>query len=435
VVIIVKVIKNVRIYDFNKYIENGYVIFDEQIHEVGSMAQYKANEYEEIDGSNALLMPGLVNGHSHIYSTFARGMSAPFNPKTFKELLEQLWWKLDRYLNNEMTYYSGIVSGIEYIKNGVTTIVDHHASGEIIGSLHSLEDALDKVGMRKVLCFETSDRFDIDHCIQENLDYIKTSSSTSSGLFGLHASFTLSDQTLNKVSRVLNGSPIHIHVAESIEDQIDSLTKHKKRVIHRLNDFNLINKNSIITHGLYLEDGEFEIIKEKEAVIALNVSSNMNNAVGLPDYMRMKENGIKVIIGNDGISQKMTSEYQNLYFSMHHKSESPIAFTMDDLQTIINNTYTYVSDILGTKLGKIEPGFVSDFVLLPYNEPTPLNKDNIFGHLFFGLFNHFRPIDVYVGGNKIVENYNVSKSLQSEFNKAKESAKLLWDKIEKEGTI
>lgn len=430
-----KVIKNIRIYDFNKYIENGFVVFDEDIIEVGSMKDYNNQGYIEIEGNNALLLPNLINGHSHIYSTFARGMSTPFNPSTFKELLEQLWWKLDRYLDNKMTYYSGIVSGIEYIKNGVTTIVDHHASGEITGSLHSLEKALDVVGVRKVLCFETSDRFDIDDCINENVNYINNASSTSSGLFGLHASFTLSDETLSLVKDALGDSPIHIHVAESIEDQEHSLKYYNKRVIERLNDFNLINKNSIITHALYVDDSELEIIKEKEAVIALNVTSNMNNAVGLPNYLKMKEHGIKVIIGNDGINQKMTSEYQNLYFSMHHKSTSPISFSFDDLLTIINNTYDYASEQLNVQLGKITKGYKSDFLLLPYDEPTPLNKDNIFGHLFFGLFNNFRPKDVFVNGDYVLKNYNVKNSLQSEFKKAKESALLLWDQIEKEGTV
>lgn len=428
-----KVIKNVRIYDFNQYIDNGYIIFNESIQEVGHMDQYSHKDIEEIDGKEALIMPSLVNGHSHIYSTFARGMSAPFNPTTFRELLEQLWWKLDKYLDNKMTYYSGIVSGIEYIKNGVTTIIDHHASGEIIGSLHSLEKALDTVGVRKVLCFETSDRFDIEDCIQENLNYINNPSSTSKGLFGLHASFTLSNKTLESVSKAQGETPIHIHVAESIEDQAHSISHYKKRVIHRLNDFGLIKKNSIITHGLYLSDDEFKIIKDKEAVIALNVSSNMNNAVGLPDYQKMKEHGIKVIIGNDGISQKMASEYQALYFSMHHKSNSPIGFSFDDLITTINNTYSYASDILNIPLGKIEKGYASDFLVIPYEEPTPINKDNVFGHLFFGLFNNFRPKEVFVGGTKIVEDYEVSNTLKTEYKKAKDSAKELWKKMEKEG--
>jgi putative selenium metabolism protein SsnA len=430
------VIKNVRIYDFENYIENGYVIFEQEIFEVGSMKDYKKRDIEEIDGEGQLLMPSLVNGHSHIYSTFARGLNVDFNPSSFKELLEQLWWKLDRNIDNQMTYYSGIVSGVEYLKNGVTTIIDHHASGEIIGSLKSLDEALEEVQLRRVLCFESSDRFDIDKCIKENNTFIsENNSSFSRGLFGLHAAFTLSDESLEKIKISLNNSPIHIHVAESIEDQDDSISKYNKRVINRLNSFDLINKNSIITHGLYLDDEELQIIKNNEAVIALNITSNMNNAVGLPNYKKMKDEGIKVIIGNDGISQKMTSEYQNLYYAMHHYEKSPIGFSFDDLIQVINDTYSYASDILNIHIGKIEKGYKADMLLIPYNEFTPLDESNIFGHLFFGLFNQFNPRDVYVNGEKLLSNYRVKTELKELYKKAKTSAQRCWKNIEKEGNL
>ncbi len=431
-----KVLKNVRIYDFKTYINNGYVVFDKEIHEVGDMKDYQNNKYIEIDGNNQLLMPGLVNGHSHIYSTFGRGISVDFNPTNFKELLEQLWWKLDRYLDNKMTYYSSLVSGILYAKNGVTTIIDHHASGEILGSLEALDKGLNDVGLRRILCFETSDRFNIDHCIKENKDFIDNHTSTfSQGLFGLHAAFTLSDSTLKHVQNKKGNTPIHIHVAESKLDQDDSLSKHGIRVINRLHNFNLINKDSIITHGLYLSDEELQIIKEQEAVIALNVTSNMNNGVGLPHVKKMKEHGINIIIGNDGISQKMTTEYQNLYFSMHLKDQSPTDFTYDDLISIINNTYDYASRRLNVKLGKIQPGYQADFILLNYEEPTPITSQNIFGHLLFGLFNDFKPTSVYIKGTTIVKNHNVSETLMKQYKHAKQSAQSHWDKVEKEGAL
>ncbi len=425
-----KILKNVRIYDFEDYIENGYVIFDRDIIEVGHMKYYPKHTFEEIDGKNMLLLPNLVNGHSHIYSTFARGMNVFFNPNNFKEILEQLWWKLDRNLDNEMTYYSAIVSAHEYLRHGVTTIIDHHASGEILGSLNSLTKALNTYHIKSILCFETSDRFNIDDCILENQNNIKE----NNGLFGLHAAFTLSDESLKKVKQNLNQTPIHIHVAESKYDQDHSLKVHNMRVIERLDQFRLLNKNSIITHGLYLSDNELSIIKDREAVIALNVSSNMNNAVGLPNYQKMKQHGIKVIIGNDGINQQMAKEYINLYFSQHHVDQTPTAFGFDDLIDIINNTYLYASDLLNIKLGKIKPGYSSDFMLLQYNEPTPVTKDNIFGHLLFGLFNDFVPHDVYINGAHIVQDKEILIN-NKEYNKSKEIAQKLWDKIEKEGTL
>ncbi len=426
---------NVTYYDFKTYQEDSYILFKENIIEIGKMEDYENFNYKEIDCTNQIVMPGLINGHSHIYSTFARGMSVPFNPKNFQELLEQLWWKLDRNLTNEMSYYSGIVSGIEYIKNGVTTIIDHHASGEIKGSLNALKKALTEVGVRGIYCFESSDRFDIDECIKENTSFIKENNdSFSRGLVGMHAAFTLSDESLKKI-KTRTKSPIHIHIAESKMDQDTSLKKYNKRVIERLDSFDLIRKNSILTHCLYLSKKELDIIKENQAVIALNVNSNMNNAVGLPDYHAMKKHGIKVIIGNDGLSQNITSEYHSLYYTMHHTKKDPLGFSLDDLSQIINDTYDYTNEILGTKLGTIKEGFDSDLIILDFDKPTPVTKDNILGHLFFGLFHNFKPNDVFVSGNHILQNKQVDKKLQNIKKQSSTHAQLLWDKIEKEGNL
>ena len=425
---------NAKIYDFKTYKEDQYIIFNQQIIDVGDMSTYKNDGYKEIDATNGLVMPGLVNGHSHIYSTFSRGLSVPFNPKNFRELLEQLWWKLDRNLTNETTYYSGIVSGVEYLKSGVTTLIDHHASGEISGSLNQLKQAICfDTKLRGIFCIETSDRFDVDECINENINFTNSNkSSETRGLFGMHAAFTLSNETLEKIKQK-NDAPIHIHVAESKMDQDLSLEQYKKRVIERLEKFNLITPNSIITHGIYLSDNELDIIKRNKAVIALNVTSNMNNGVGIPDYFKMKEKGIKTIIGNDGIAMNMASEYKSLYYVMHHTSESPTEFNFGDLLEIINNTYIYASDILGTKLGKIEEGYASDLLIVPYNNPTPLNNENIFGHLFFGLFNDFKPSDVFVNGSHILDNYMISSKLKGIYNNSNKYAQKLWMKIQKEG--
>lgn len=425
---------NATYYDFNTYKENQYIIFDEEIIEVGNMIDFVNKDYEVVDVDNKLIMPGLVNGHSHIYSTFARGMSVPFNPRNFQELLEQLWWKLDRNLTNEDTFYSAIVSGVEYIKNGVTTVIDHHASGEIKDSLNALKSGLtEMVGVRGVYCFETSDRFDVEECISENTNFIKSNNTDhSQGLMGMHAAFTLSDATLKKIG---NEYPIHIHVAEDKSDQDKSLKNHSKRVVERLHDFGLITKNSILSHCLYIDENELNIIRQNEAVIALNVNSNMNNAVGLPNYHKMKEKDIKVIIGNDGISQNMTSEYHALYYTMHHKTESPLLFSFDDLKQIINDTYDYASDILGCKLGRIEVGYKSDLLILDYISPTPVNKDNIFGHLFFGLFHNFKPSDVYINGTQVLKERQVNEELTIKYKKASLVAKKLWEKIENEGKL
>lgn len=432
-----KAIIHARIYDYHQFIDNGFVVYDKEIISVGPMSEFTQTNLETIDANFAFLMPSFVVGHTHIYSSFARGMSVEFHPNNFLELLEQLWWKLDRNLNNEMNYYSGIVASVDNMLHGVTTIIDHHASGvDIIGSLNTLKKAVcEEAGLRGVFAFETSDRFDVDTCIKENITFIEENKSQMvRGLFGLHASLSLSNATLKKVKEALNKQPIHIHVAESSLDQLDSLKRYKKRVIHRLQAAGLLKKHSILSHAIYVDESELAIIKKQGCVIAINATSNMNNGVGLPNILEMKRHGIPLIIGNDGISNSVASELLSIYYSTHLQTLSPTAFGFSDLIEMIVDTYTYTSELLQVKLGQIKPGFASDFLLIPYSPPTPITKDNVFGHLFFGLFSAFLPKDVWANGVQVVANYQVSEELRLKYNLAHEVARKLWDAIKKEET-
>jgi cytosine/adenosine deaminase-related metal-dependent hydrolase len=428
-----KAIINCSIYDFHDYKEHQYVLFDSTIKQVGSMNDFLDDGYEIIDGLGKLLMPSLVVGHTHLYSKLSRGMSTPLHPSNFKELLEQLWWKLDRNLDHTMTYYSGVVGASDYALNGVTTMIDHHASGEITGSLEYLKNGVDEIGLRGLYCFETSDRFDVDTCIKENIHFINNhASSFSKGLFGLHASFSLSDETLTNVKEVIKDYPIHIHVAESKYDVEDCFRKYGTTIIERLDSFGLLNEDSIIVHGLDLTDTELDIIKQRKCVVSLNVSSNMNNGVGLPTYKRFKEKNIPVIIGNDGISSSITTEYLNLYYTSHLKEESITSFSLDDLLEVIKTTYQYVSKQLCVKLGKIKEGYAADLLLHDFFIPTPVSKENVFGHLFFGYFNSFRPSDVFVDGRQIVKQYALKKDVSKLFLESKVQAENLWQNMKNE---
>ncbi|MBU1093712.1 MAG: amidohydrolase family protein [Firmicutes bacterium] len=430
-----KAIIHARIYDFESYIEQGFVIFDEKIIEIGPMKQFKDQGYEIIDGANHLVLPGLITGHTHIYSTFARGMSVPFHPENFQDILDQLWWKLDRNINLETTYYSGLVSAVDHVKNGVTTMIDHHASGiDITGTLEALKKAVcDDVHLRGIFAFETSDRFDVEKAIEENVAFHKDYRSPfTAGLFGLHASMSLSEQTLKKVKNSLGDMPIHIHVAESVMDEKDSQEKYKERILNRLNRHGLLNKHSIIAHAIYVDDDELKIIKDKDCVIAVNFSSNMNNSVGVPPLKRFREHGIPVIVGNDGISSAITTEYLSLYYATHLLDQTPNLFGLGELKKMIEDTYLYTNQILGTHLGKIQKGYEADLLMVPYIPPTPINQDNALGHLFFGLFHSFKPKHVYIAGKQIVTNYEVSDPLISKYQEASQYAQKLWERINNE---
>jgi len=441
------VIYNVNVYDFNIYKEDVFVHFYKKIKHIGPMEDFELykesllqgnhKEINYIDGTKHLLMPSLIAAHTHIYSTFARGMSVPFNPHSFKELLEQLWWKLDYELDDETTYLSGLVSGLDFIRNGVTTVFDHHASGQAInGVLDSLSKALcEDVGIRGGFCFETSDRFNVDDCINENVRFMKENKKSKDrfGLFGFHASMSLSDETLQKVKDTIRSKPIHIHVAESIEDQEHCIKTYGKRVIERLDDFGLLNEGSILAHCIYINENEAGIIAKRKCYVALNPTSNMNNSVGLPNTKLLKQYGIKCFIGNDGMTTDIASEWRNLMFSMHYQTKSPIGFDLSDLHDMIINSYDYASEALHCKLGRIEEGYKSDLMMLAYDPPTPMNSDNALGHVVFGLSHSLKPKHVWCNGVNLVENYDLNsyryKEVLPKLDNIKVITANLWDRV------
>lgn len=431
-----KAIINARIYDYTNYIENGYVLFDEQIKEVGPMKDYKNQGDEVIDFKGDLLLPGFVCAHAHIYSIFARGLILPFNPKNFQEILDQMWWKLDSRLTNEMTYYSGIAASYEFLLNGVTTVIDHHASGQVLGSLDSLSQAVSGVAnIRGIYCFETSDRFDVRECIKENVAfaYNKFLPKNVKGLFGMHASCSLLSETLQLIKEFSEDLPLHVHVAESKMDEDDSKNKYKMNILNRFEKAGILKENSLIVHGVHLSDEELEIAKKHKCVMVVNTTSNMNNAVGLPNVKAYLDKGLPVMVGNDGLNSNMASEYMNVFYTSHLKNESPIQLNLGDVLNMIKTSYKYISNTFGIKLGEISKGFEADMLRAKYTPFTKMDFTNAFGHIFYGLFPNFKPSDVFIGGNYQVKNYQiVNLKLNAEFQKCPLIAEKLWKSLKEE---
>lgn len=431
-----KAIINARIYDFNKYIDFGYILFDKDIVECGPMENFKKDKnLKIIDANRDLIIPSFVCGHAHVYSIFARGLALPFNPKNFQEILDQMWWKIDKQIDNEISYFSGVAAGYEFLLNGVTTVIDHHASGDdIVGSLHALKKGLTNVAhVRGIYCFETSDRYSIKDCIIENSKPGISDNEHSSTLFGMHASMSLSDETLKLIKKNMGDKPIHCHVAESKMDEEDSLNKYGKSIIERFDSFDLLKKDSLIVHGVALNDKELDIISKRGAYLVVNTTSNMNNAVGIPNVKKYLEHNIPVFVGNDGLNSNMASEWMNVLYTSHLLNQSPKELNIGDVEKMINNSYDYAGRRLGVKLGKFENGYKADFLRVPYKPFTDMNSSNAFGHIFYGLFPSFKPMDVYIDGEIEVSNYKVvNKELLIEFNKCKKYADKLWTKVKEE---
>jgi cytosine/adenosine deaminase-related metal-dependent hydrolase len=427
-----KALIHANIYDFYTYRPDSYLLYDREIREVGPMVDFRGAD-EVWDCRNALVMPGLINGHAHIYSALVRGIALPFHPENFRQLLEQLWWKFDRQIDLEATYDSAMVHGIEHLKAGVTTIIDHHASGAAIrGTLTALKQAIcDELGMRGIFCFETSDRFAVDECIAENMEFIRRETSAGcAGLFGMHASLSLSETTLAKIARVIGDTPVHVHVAESLEDETESASRYGKRCVQRFYDHGLLNRNSLLAHCVHIDASEAELITQSECFVVINPGSNLNNAVGLPDYRLLKSYQIPTLIGNDSLGFNLARDYQNTLYCMHLRTGNPWEFSYDDLLNCIRNVYDYTGILLKSPMGRLEPGYVADMIALPYQPPTPLTETNIFGHLISGVFERFSPREVWCGGELRVKNYETVRNEAEVFAKAVATAVRLWRRID-----
>jgi cytosine/adenosine deaminase-related metal-dependent hydrolase len=426
---------NAKIYDYKNYLDDGYLIFDDFVVEVGKMSDYINRDYSEIDVSGNLVIPGFVTGHTHLYSTFARGLNLKFNPNNFLEILEQLWWKVDHFLDKDMIYYSALMGGLDQLKMGTTTLIDHHASFEVDGSLEAIKKALnDTLGLRSVLAFEVSDRFNVKEGILENVNYIKNhQSSLTTGLMGMHASLSLSDDSLVKIKHSLNDNGIHIHVAESLMDEEDCLKNYGMRVVERLEKFSLLNDKALLVHCTHINEVEMDIIKKYNATIAVNVTSNLNNAVGISQIKKFLDKDIKVISGNDGLIPSQALEYLNIYYLSHLKTASPIGFSLDDLRKIINNTYDYTNILLGTNLGVIKKGCEADLLIVDYKAFTSMHANNVFGHIFFGVYPGLKPKSVFAGGKLLIDNYQFSENYDDLYKEALLEANKLWEKLKKEG--
>ena len=269
-----------------------------------------------MDVGGKVIMPGLINTHMHLYSTFARGMALKDSPPTnFQEILERLWWRLDKALTEEDVYYSALVPLMDCVKNGTTTIFDHHASpGTVHGSLFTLLKAARAVGIRSCLCYEVSDRDGkeiAEQGIRENVEFInacnRPGDDMAKGMFGLHASLTLSDETLSRCCKenAGTGAGFHIHAAEGRVDLEECLRRHGRRVIERLSDFGVLGSKTIAAHCVHVDDREVDLLKESKTKVVHNPESNMGNAVGYAPVIDMLRRGVQVGLGTDGYTCDM----------------------------------------------------------------------------------------------------------------------------------
>ncbi len=383
-----------------RVIPGGAVYYQgDTILDVGSTAELTRRypHAEQLDATGKVVMPGLICGHTHFYGAFARGMAIPGEaPSNFPEILERLWWKIDQALTLEDCQYSALVCLIDAIHHGTTTLIDHHASPNAIdGSLDVIAEAVRQAGVRASLCYEVTDRNGDAGAragIAENMRFIRRLRQNPhprlGASFGLHASLTLSDETLMACvaeARTL-GVGFHLHVAEDIADQRDCLKKHNMRVVERLEKFGVLGPQTIAVHCVHVDGYERETLRATRTHVTHQPRSNMNNAVGVADVTDMLHRGINVALGNDGFSNNMFIEMQVAYLMHKLHARDPRIMPADQVirMTFANNA-RLARLFWDRPLGALEPGALADIILLDYQPFTPLTDGNFPWHIIFGM--------------------------------------------------
>ncbi len=418
-----------RMDGMNILIENGSI--GEVAENIGPSMQDKIAD-KVIDAQGRLLVCGHVCSHTHLYSALARGILAHVPPsKDFVSVLKNLWWRLDRALDEESLYYSGLVGALDAIRCGTTSVIDHNASPSFIrGSLSVLKQALERCGLRGILCYEVTDRngkTDRDRGIEENLNFIQQEETDLlRGSVGAHAPFTLCDETLEALAEASSAAKrgIHIHAAEDVYDQSYSSHHFGLSVVERLDRFGLFDDMSLVIHGVHLRESDVKILNDHGSFLVHNPRSNMNNCVGynslLPDFRN-------VAIGTDGMGADMFEETTIGYFK---SMDAGCALSPADFLRFLANGNAILERYFGDKFGKAAPGNRADLVLLDYEPPTPLVALNIGGHFVFGLSS--RNVDtVIVNGSCVYEHRRFTFDTEKIFHDARKQALRLWEKMEK----
>lgn len=416
------------------------VIKDKLIIDVGKDVGKNYTADKEINLENKFISSGLVCSHNHFYSALARGILAEIKPSNnFLDILNNLWWKLDRAIDEESLYYSGMIGALEAIKSGATSVIDHNASPSFItGSLTTLKKAFETAGLRGILAYEITDRNGMEGMtegVKESIDFSKLideekNSSSSKYLIetaiGAHAPFTLSNNSLEEIKEALKISNrgIHIHVSEDETDSYYSHKQFKKDVLQRLDDSTLLNEKSIIVHGVYLTENDISILNEKDSFLVHNPRSNMNNGVG---YMKNLNKIKNIAIGTDGISSNM---FEEIKFAFFKNNDAHGTLTANDFMKFLQNGNTLLERYFNKNFGRVEKDFVADIVVYDYSPPTHFVDENIAGHFIYGFSS--RDVEtVIINGNIVYENRNFPFDINSIYSEARKVSKKLWERMDK----
>lgn len=428
--------------------ENGKVlpnhsilVENNKIKKIAKSDAIKGKFDKEINANGRIVIPGIINAHMHFYSTLVRGLGKAEPASDFNGVLKNLWWRLDKKLSIDDSYYSALFPLIAAIKSGTTTLIDHHASPfAVTGSLDTIAKAVKETGLRSCLCYEVSDRDGdkiAEEGILENVNFIKRCQKEKdehlTALFGLHASFTIGDKTLEKcvsLAKDLN-TGFHVHTAEAKSDEDACVKEHGLRVVERFEKMGVLGKNTICVHCVHVNDKEMDILAKTGTMVVHNPQSNLNNAVGIADTVKMFAKGILVGLGTDAMTVDMREEVRSAIWAQKYKHNNPSAGFVEGASALWFNNPKIANRIWNNiGLGELKEGGAADIVMLDQYPPTPLDESNVLGHLVFG-FNSAQVDTTICAGKVLMENKQLKINIDEKeaARKSMELAKSLWDRF------
>ena len=397
-----------------------------QIVAVGDVDKADCSADREIDAGGRLVMPGLINAHHHLYSTFARGFTPPGPPaRNFAQNLERLWWKLDAALDAEDVYFAGC-----------TTVFDHHASPACCdGSLDQLERAFREIGLSGCLCYEVSDRNVAGQGIEENVRYLEKCRDADddqfTALFGLHALMTLGNATLERCADAAKSldAGFHVHAAEDAVDVETTNERHGQGIMERFHEFGIPGPKTIFVHGTHLEPREMDLLHSTNSMLVSNPESNMNNGLRVSPLLDFLRHGVTVGLGTDGMSSHLISQARAMY--MHQRSDHrdpTVAFT-ESCDALLHGNREICSRLFQEPRGTLVAGQLADIVVHDYVPFTPLDGANFYGHLLFGL--GFSRAHTTVARGKVIVDAGRLPHIDEEAVRAEcsERAAAIWKRI------
>ncbi len=411
---------------------------DDRIVAVGPEPEIRSAHPDAVflDGRGGLILPGLVNLHHHFYSALARGLDPGVPMRDFPEILDRLWWRLDRALDPDSVRISALLSAADCVRWGCTTVFDHHASPTCIeGSLDLLAGAIDTAGISAVLCYEVTDRNGPEGAargIAENLSFLEARAADARirGVFGLHASFTVSEPTLGAVAgQRPPGSGVHIHVAEHPVDVEASVREFGATPIERLERWGLLDDRALLAHAIHVTDADYDRASAAGATLLHNPESNANNGVGRLDLPRVARRGCAIGLGTDGMSSAVLRALRFAFLGLRGGSEDP-TLGFEHVPGLLATNARVAGRFLGeSSLGQLEPGAPADVIAVDAPRPTTLDTNNWFGHLTYGASE--APVRHTVARGRVVLEDFVHQTIDPA-DVAREASRLapeLWDRF------